>query len=112
LAVAIHGTSGSTPVSHVGGLDNLVRDRVIAALTAAGFTAQVATDGLAGTDPENIANRTNTQAGVQIEISTGQRDAFFGTNTAAARWSTRTAAFESYVSAIRSAIAVDTVTLG
>lgn len=112
LAVAIHGTSGSTPVSYIGGLDTLVRDRVVAALIAAGFTAEVAGGGLAGTDPENIANRTITQAGVQIEISTAQRDAFFGTNTAGGRWNTRTAAFQSYISAIRSAIAVDTVTLG
>jgi len=112
LAVVIHGTSGSTPISYVGGSDTLVRDRIIAALTAAGFNAEVATGGLAGTDPANIANRTNTQAGVQIEISTGQRDTFFGTNTAAGRWNTRTASFDSYVAAVRAAVAVDTIALG
>ena len=112
LAVVIHGASGSSPISYVGGRDTLVRDRVIAALTAAGFNAQIATGGLAGTDPTNIANRTNTGAGVQIEITTAQRDSFFGTNTAAGRWNTRTATFESYVAAVRTAVAVDTVTLG
>lgn len=110
--VAIHGTSGSTPVTYVGGLDIPVRDRVITALTAAGFNAEIATGEVAGTDPANIVNRGMSQAGVQLEITTAQRDGFFGTNTAAQRWNTRNSAFESYVAAIRSAVAVDAVSLG
>jgi phage replication-related protein YjqB (UPF0714/DUF867 family) len=111
-AVTIHGTSGTGPITYVGGLDVLVRDRVIAGLTAAGFTAQIATGELAGTESANIVNRSMAGAGVQLEITSAQRDSFFGTNTSAQRWNTRTATFESYVAAVRSAVSVDSMSLG
>lgn len=111
-AITIHGTRGSAPVAYVGGLDTLVRDRVIAALTEADFNAKVARGGIAGINPVNITNRGMSNSGVQVEITTGQRDLFFGTNTVAQRWNTRTATFELFVGAIREAVSVDTASVG
>lgn len=103
--ISVHGCSGSVPVTYVGGLDISLRDAVIVRLETAGFNADVAAGYLAGTDPNNICNQTGSYAaGVQLEITSGQRDLFFEVNTLAGRWTSRTAAFESYCAAIHSAV--------
>jgi phage replication-related protein YjqB (UPF0714/DUF867 family) len=102
--LSIHGCSGPTPMTHVGGQDITHRDAVISALSTAGFAADVATGNLAGTNYANICNDTGLAAGVQLEISAAQRDAFFTVNTLAGRWTSCTAAFEDYCTAVASTV--------
>ncbi|MER6603905.1 poly-gamma-glutamate hydrolase family protein [Streptomyces parvus] len=106
--LSFHGYTGTTgvPVTAIGGLDEELVDRITASLTAAGFTVTDAPSEIAGTDPDNICNRTTTLAGVQLELSRAQRDRFFpdGENTASVRNSgARTEEFYRYAAAIRAA---------
>ncbi len=103
--LSLHGTAGSTLTTFLGGLDTYTRDLIGYALTDAGFAVSAATGDIAGADPANIANRGFLGVGVQMEITTAQRAAFFGTNTASERWNTRNSVFESYVNAVRSVLA-------
>lgn len=69
--IAVHGRAdGRDAVTvWVGGLDASLRDGIVAALTAAGFSAAAFLSGdLAGRDPANICNRGSTGAGVQLEL--------------------------------------------
>ncbi|MCR4362071.1 poly-gamma-glutamate hydrolase family protein [Bacillus subtilis] len=81
IALSVHGYSDSTNKhTIVGGLDFKLREMVVQALISAGFSASVATDRFTATDPDNIVNRCATGKGVQLEISTAQRKAFFANN--------------------------------
>lgn len=69
--IAIHGRANGRDATTVlvGGLDASLRDGIVAALTAAGFSAAAVLDGaLAGRDPANICNRGVSSAGVQLEL--------------------------------------------
>lgn len=69
--IAIHGRAddGNSMTVSVGGLDTMLRDEVVAALTAAGFAAAAVAQGnLAGRDPANICNRGVSGKGVQLEL--------------------------------------------
>lgn len=70
-AIAIHGRAddGDPMTVGVGGLDTVLRDEIVTALTAAGFDAAIVTQGnLAGRDSANICNRGASGAGVQLEL--------------------------------------------
>lgn len=110
-ALSVHGFNDGTSVqvTCVGGRDIARRDEVIKRLRAAGFAAEVAgTDApcasYAGTNAANIVNRGTSGGGVQLEVSRHQREALFGTFTAAQRWNTRNARFHGYVKAVRAAL--------
>jgi phage replication-related protein YjqB (UPF0714/DUF867 family) len=91
----------------VGGLDQALKSALLAAYTVVGITAidAVGNPDLAGTDPENVVNRTLTGAGAQLEMTTPLRNAMFTTNTRPQRKNTTTAAFWRFVEATRSALA-------
>lgn len=109
--VSWHGASGAAPLTHLGGLDYVLRDRIGLALSRAGFAVQIAGPELAGTDPANICNRNTRKAGVQLELSTGQRQAFFvGGDMSRPNRVHRTAAFTTYVQAVHQALAQALVT--
>lgn len=110
--VALHGTSGTSEATFVGGLDTLVRDRVIHSLTQAGFVASIATGDIAGTEANNVTNLGTSQAGIQVEMTTALRATFFTTNTAAGRPVTRTPLFYAYVDALLSGINVTSIEQG
>ena len=90
----------------VGGLDTVLKQRLIAAYAAAGIHARDAagTD-LAGEHPDNIVNRNLSGAGAQLELTTPLRTAMFGINTRADRRKTTTEVFKKFVAATRAAIA-------
>lgn len=70
-AIAIHGRAddGDPRTVRVGGLDTVLRDKIVGALAAADFYAAVVTQGgLAGRDSANICNRGATGAGAQLEL--------------------------------------------
>ncbi|AYG60826.1 poly-gamma-glutamate hydrolase family protein [Rhizobium jaguaris] len=80
IVVAIHGrTDRDDPeTTWVGGLDILLRDRIVEALRRDGFAAAARAKGeaLAGTSIGNICNRGKWQVGVQLEIPRYMRDVF------------------------------------
>lgn len=70
-AIAIHGRADRRDPTTVviGGLDASLGDKIVAALTAAGFSAATVSEGsLAGRHPANIGNRGVSGAGVQLEL--------------------------------------------
>lgn len=103
--VSWHGAAGVTPVTHLGGLDYNVRDQIGQSLADAGFTVQLASEELNGNDRANICNRGTRGMGVQLELSTAQRAAFFlnGDMNRANRKNT-TAAFTTYITAVNAGI--------
>ncbi|UPI12293.1 hypothetical protein [Bacillus phage SBSphiJ3] len=64
----------------VGGLNTELRNLIVSKLNSKGIAAEVATDRFTATDPENIVNRCGSGKGVQLEISSKQRRAFFENN--------------------------------
>ncbi|WP_173918609.1 poly-gamma-glutamate hydrolase family protein [Halobacillus sp. Marseille-Q1614] len=86
----------------IGGRDRQLRKKVLNALRAAGFHAGILLDDspLAGIDPDNIVNKNKRGMGVQLEISTAQREAFFEENTRSRRRNTQTEEFYQYVRAV------------
>jgi phage replication-related protein YjqB (UPF0714/DUF867 family) len=78
VVVAIHGRANGDDLktSWVGGLDVVLRDLIVQALSEGGFAvaARVNGESLAGTRAGNICNRGKRNAGVQIEIPRALRD--------------------------------------
>ncbi|MEU9792875.1 poly-gamma-glutamate hydrolase family protein [Streptomyces sparsogenes] len=108
--LSFHGYTGTAGVAEtsLGGLDTATATRVQTALQAAGFRVVTAAQEINGNDPSNIANKTSISAGVQIEMSNALRASFFPNAdlTRTMRDSgQRTATFNAYVAAIRSAYA-------
>lgn len=80
--VAIHGAAGSDAKTLIGGLDLVNREIMREELLAAGFVVEDAPEHLSGTDTNNITNQGQRRMGVQLELTTGQRQALFvGGNT-------------------------------
>jgi phage replication-related protein YjqB (UPF0714/DUF867 family) len=75
--LAIHGCAGKAQRIHVGGLDQELSKAILAGLVHIGFPAQADGSHHGGSRPENICNRGCTGAGVQLEISAGQRRVLF-----------------------------------
>lgn len=95
--------SAGVAETYVGGLDTINRDKVIAALQGAGFTASTGTSELDGNSAANITNKTRLAAGVQLELSNTQRANFFPSGSlsrANRETGLRTVAFQNYVKAI------------
>jgi phage replication-related protein YjqB (UPF0714/DUF867 family) len=58
----------------VGGLNDSLRSEITRELEGAGFQTRVPTEGLMGTDSQNICNRGKLRRGVQLEVSRKVRD--------------------------------------
>jgi phage replication-related protein YjqB (UPF0714/DUF867 family) len=106
--LSLHGYTGITGLAEtsIGGLDTATAARVQTALQNAGFRVITAAQEINGSDPANIANKTTISAGVQVEMSNALRASFFpnGDLSRTMRDSgQRTAAFNTYVAAVRSA---------
>lgn len=106
--VSYHGAAGATQITHLGGADTVMRDQLGAALSAAGFTIDIASTEIDGNDPANITQKNRRVMGVQLELSLAQRQAFFpgGDTSRAMRESgQRTDTFWRYVAAVASVAA-------
>lgn len=105
--VSYHGYSDTVKHTLIGGRDIEAKQRAYDALVAAGFSCEILEFGatIGGSDPENICNKGLTGMGLQLELSTAQRSAFFGTNTRAQRKNTTNQEFADYVAAIVSVYA-------
>ncbi|MDR7275270.1 poly-gamma-glutamate hydrolase family protein [Catenuloplanes atrovinosus] len=111
--VSLHGCSTAeaglpdgTAAVLVGGRDQALKTRLRNRYEAAGIQhVDAATvPALSGTDPANIANRTLTGAGTQLELTTDLRAAMFTENTRPRRKHTTTAVFDAFVAATRLAL--------
>ncbi len=100
------GLPAGTPTVLVGGRNATLRSYLIAEFKAVGIRAQDATGvpALAGTDPDNIANRTMLGEGAQLEITTSLRASMFQDNSATGRQEQQTDTFRNFVGAARAAL--------
>jgi phage replication-related protein YjqB (UPF0714/DUF867 family) len=115
--LSFHGYSGTDDLAEtsIGGLDTVMKGRVAGALTQAGFRVITAAQEISGSDPANIANKTTTGMGVQVEMSNALRASFFpnGDLSRSMRDSgQRTKAFTAYVGALRSVFGQGQVSMG
>ncbi|MFC7440197.1 poly-gamma-glutamate hydrolase family protein [Laceyella putida] len=104
--IALHGATGKEERVYVGGLDNEWRQRIKESLAKRGFVAADPPLHLGGKEPENIVNRGRRKKGVQLELTTALRHAFFQGKGRTARMHP-TPRFHAFVEAVRVAIADD-----
>ncbi|MGW2877040.1 poly-gamma-glutamate hydrolase family protein [Streptomyces sp. NPDC001233] len=102
--VSWHGFSSSVMVTEIGGLDEEFKHWVSVSLKHTGFAVAPASSERAGESPRNICNRNLSGRGVQLELSTAQRAAFFKDGDMSAHNRTNTTGeFDRYVEAIQAA---------
>jgi len=78
IVIAVHGCRDTRDVVFLGGKNEPLKDQMTAALRGSGFAAENSQrPGLRGIDPENICNRCQGGAGVQLELSRGLRERMF-----------------------------------
>lgn len=106
--LSIHGFSGSSKLTYVGGLDKTMIANITNSLQNAGFAVAAAPSNLGGTSTSNIVNKNSRNAGVQIELSTALRASFFSSLTSSGR-NTKTAEFYKYTKAITEGLNPTTV---
>ncbi|MCX8281524.1 poly-gamma-glutamate hydrolase family protein [Phyllobacterium sp. 0TCS1.6C] len=93
--LTVHGLKHDTLSLQVGGRDTVLRERIHAALGAAGFDSKVVTEGAyGGMEPQNICNLGKTSSGVQLEINAGLRQVLRDDG----------AAYDRFVQAVRSTL--------
>jgi phage replication-related protein YjqB (UPF0714/DUF867 family) len=102
--VTIHGCINKEKIVHIGGLDNDLKNKVAAGLSAGGFLVTESPDlALQGASPNNICNRSKTRCGVQIEVSSGLRHLMFESLGRKGRMRTKST-YKKFVSTLRQAI--------
>lgn len=95
--LSIHGCTGSSKITYVGGRDKQLAAKVRSKLKAAGFRIGTASSHLNGNSKYNICNENKADKGVQLEISKAQRNAFFSGGTS-------TDTFHRYAAALAKAL--------
>ncbi|HOG46264.1 MAG TPA: poly-gamma-glutamate hydrolase family protein [Anaerolineae bacterium] len=100
VVVTIHGRVGGEQAVYVGGRDEELQERAIAALRAVGLCAERDSGATAGLDARNICNRGATGRGLQLEVSRGLRRAMFAGLSRQGR-ETTTPLFARFVAAVR-----------
>lgn len=75
--ISYHGAQGDIESTLIGGLDIPLRNAIWEELTRKGFLVEIAPPELAGVNPKNIGNRSLKGGGVQLELTTQMRKAFF-----------------------------------
>lgn len=76
-AVSIHGMGESKSVVYIGGKDLKLRNAIRDNLKDAGFKVEESPDYLEGDSSQNVTNKNDGNAGVQLELSYGLRKTFF-----------------------------------
>jgi phage replication-related protein YjqB (UPF0714/DUF867 family) len=75
VVIAVHGQiDREDGFIMAGGLDTHLRSEIERQLETSGFLTRLPAEGLMGTDPQNICNRSKLRQGVQLEISRKVRD--------------------------------------
>ncbi|HLR20063.1 MAG TPA: poly-gamma-glutamate hydrolase family protein [Staphylococcus sp.] len=76
-SVMIHGAAGDQPIVYIGGKDDDLKASIEKQLELKDFDVQTSPTHLEGEADQNIVNRNNQDAGVQLELTTGLRQSFF-----------------------------------
>ncbi|MEQ6028430.1 poly-gamma-glutamate hydrolase family protein [Staphylococcus saccharolyticus] len=76
-SVSIHGASGSEEIVYLGGPRSDLRNEIEKQLVGRGFTVKVPPEYLGGQNNNNFINREDNNTGVQLELTTALRKAFF-----------------------------------
>lgn len=103
VTVAYHGYYDNTNKhTKIGGRNEAMKKEMKRLFDEAGISSEIlpSDDPIAGVQPENIVNMNKHGEGLQLELSTAQRNAFFGTNTRAERLNTITDEFKAYVALV------------
>ncbi|MCY8958235.1 poly-gamma-glutamate hydrolase family protein [Bacillus atrophaeus] len=102
LTISLHGYASNEKHTLVGGTDREKAEQMTAVLNDAGFSAELLPVGahLAGTNPNNIANKNKTGMSIQLEISTEQRRSMFTTFSLKGRDGTKNEMFYDFVNAV------------
>ncbi|WP_437132727.1 poly-gamma-glutamate hydrolase family protein [Bacillus atrophaeus] len=102
LTISLHGYASSEKHTLVGGTDREKAEQMTGVLNDAGFSAELLPVGahLAGTNPNNIANKNKTGMSIQLEISTEQRRSMFSTFSLKGRDGTKNEMFYGFVNAV------------
>lgn len=79
-SISVHGASGTDPKVYMGGGNNALRNLIWDKLESIGIVCEVPGNNIAGVEPKNIANRTRTGGGVQLELTTALRSSLFADN--------------------------------
>ena len=92
--LSIHGCTGTSLVTNLGGLDKTTGQKVKVALQAAGFKVINAPSSLAGTASANICNSNTIHKGVQLELTKSMRN----------QLASNSKAFDLYTTALATAL--------
>lgn len=112
IIISIHGSAGKLPAVHLGGLDEELKRQIMGELNGAGFhVTGCKTLPYGATDQKNICNLCGRGMGVQLEISRGLRAMMFRDLTPKGRRHPTTL-FDSFINAVRKAIAPFGVVFG
>ena len=79
-AIIIHGCEGDENIAYIGGKDERLKSSIIKELNNIGIKATEAPSHISGEQDNNIVNCTAKGMGVQIELTTSLRKAFFKNN--------------------------------
>lgn len=94
--------------TYLGGLDTELAEKIANQLKEAGFSVSDAPKELSGKEKDNITNKNKRGKGVQLEISTAQREAFFKNNDLSSKnRKYKEDTFYEYASAIEAALKIN-----
>jgi len=103
VVVTIHACLDAGSLAYVGGLHTELRQRIVEAISVAGFRAIPDNTHHAGNSPRNLCNRGKTGLGVQLELSHGLRRRMFAGLSRESRRHT-TQEFVAFTAALRQAL--------
>ncbi|ARG65664.1 poly-gamma-glutamate hydrolase family protein [Staphylococcus epidermidis] len=75
--ISIHGASGTEEIIYLGGPRSDLRNAIEKQLVGCGFTVKVPPEYLGGQNNKNFINKEDNNTGVQLELTTALRKAFF-----------------------------------
>lgn len=94
--------------TYLGGLDTELAKEIARQLKKSGFSVSDAPKELSGKEKDNITNKNKRGKGVQLEISTAQRKAFFKNNDLSSKnRKHKEVTFYEYTSAIEAALKIN-----
>ena len=75
--ISVHGFNGEDPLIYIGGKDKYMAKAIRTELRKAGFTIKSSPKGIEAMSEDNFVNQNGTDTGVQLELTTKQRQLFF-----------------------------------
>ncbi len=103
--IAIHGEGSNKVVIFLGGRDIATLEKLRDSFARSGFRCEKHEDpAMQGTDKNNICNRGQTGAGIQLELGNGLRHSFFESLATRKGRETKTECFDRFVKSVWQAL--------